>query len=94
MKKQVFQSLPEFLIYAILVLGIVFNIIVLGIVINLTQDNQRLLMTLGNNSAARTAQINQLEDHVNCIVALFTVAPRENLVISNDSITNCKIVPN
>jgi type II secretory pathway pseudopilin PulG len=54
----------------------------------LTQQ-ERVLATISNNSKARSAQIQDLQNHIDCIVLLFQQPGRSELYISD--LRNCKI---
>lgn len=76
MTRHTFQTLPEILLYGLLVVVLLLNVV--GLVISLQQQR-----TVAVNSKIRTTQINNLQTHIDCIARFFDQPNRSNLVISN-----------
>lgn len=76
MKHPTFQTLPEILLYGLLV--VVLSLNVFGLVISLQQQR-----TVAENSKIRTTQINNLQAHIDCIAKFFDQPNRQDIVISN-----------
>lgn len=76
MHRPTFKTVPEVLLYTILLGVLVLNVI--GLIFTLQQQK-----TIAENSKIRTAQIEDLKQHVDCISNFFNTQNRTTLVLDS-----------
>lgn len=86
----VFQSIPELLTYALLVLMLILNII--GLSVSANNAQQAKMLAAQNQTLAAASQTNtrQIEEQINCISRYFNTPNRTgNTTINN--LNSCDI---
>lgn len=77
MKQPIFQTISEVILFAFILVLLLLNVI--GLTLTLQQQK-----TIAANSKIRTAQINSLQQHVDCIANFFEQTNRNDLTINKE----------